>query len=264
VRFEGTVRRRTAALGSAGTAHPPLAGECPASVPEPLPRADTGRILPAEPHPWSGRAMHFPAPQPVLWGERLLLRPFTPDDAPTVLALAGAVEIASSTLNIPHPYRQGMAEEWIGSHAPRYAAGELASFAVAQAEDGVLVGTIGLATLPAHRRAELGYWIGVPYWNRGFASEAAHLILDFGFRSMGLNRVVAHHLVRNPASGAVMRKAGMRYEGRLRQHVLKWGRFEDIDVYGILAEEWRPVEGSDASADPAGAGLDSPGPGADR
>jgi [ribosomal protein S5]-alanine N-acetyltransferase len=201
--------------------------------------------------------MHFPAPQPDLRGERLLLRPFTRDDASAVFTLAGAVEIASTTLNIPHPYLPGMAEDWIGSHAPGYAEGEHATFAVTRCADGVVVGGIGLTVQPAHRRAELGYWIGVPYWNRGYASEAARLILEFGFLSLGLNRVVAHHLVRNPSSGTVMRKVGMRYEGRLRQHVLKWERFEDIDVYGILAEEWKPIGGA-AKSDPTAAGQKAP------
>jgi len=201
--------------------------------------------------------MHFPAPQPDLQGERLLLRPFTLDDAPTVFTLAGTVEITATALNIPHPYLPEMAEDWIGSHAPRYAEGELSTFAVTRCADAVVVGAIGLAVQPAHWRAELGYWVGVPYWNQGHASEAARLILEFGDRSLGLNRAVAHHLLRNPSSGTVMRKVGMRYEGRLRQHTLKWDRFEDIDVYGLLAEEWRAIEGA-AEPDPAAAGQEAP------
>lgn len=160
------------------------------------------------------------------------------EDAPDVQSLAGAREIAAATLTIPHPYEEGVAEEWIRTHAPAYATGDLAAFAVVELS-GQLVGAMGLAIKGTHRHAELGYWIGVPYWNRGYATEAGRMILRFGFEELGLNRIFAHHFVRNPASGRVMLKLGMRLEGRLRQHVRKWGEFEDLDEYGILASEWR-------------------------
>jgi [ribosomal protein S5]-alanine N-acetyltransferase len=183
--------------------------------------------------------MSVPPQQPVLEGRRLRLRPFTLADAPAVHALAGDREIASTTLNIPHPYEDGMAEAWIETHAPRYAQGELANFAITERQQDELVGAIGLVILAEHARAELGYWVGVPFWKRGYATEAVALVLRFGFERLALNRIYAMHLVRNPASGRVMQKVGMRYEARLRQHVRKWGRFEDLDLYAILAEDWR-------------------------
>lgn len=182
--------------------------------------------------------------QPTLTGARLVLRPFSLQDAPTVQALAGAREVASTTLTIPHPYGDGVAEAWIETHAPAYDAGTLASFAVVEITPRQLVGAIGLSIRAAHERAELGYWIGVPFWNRGYATEAAAMALRFGFQELGLNRVFAQHLVRNPASGRVMQKVGMTYEGRLRRHVRRWGAFEDLDQYGILADEWRLRETS--------------------
>lgn len=177
--------------------------------------------------------------QPTLSGARILLRPFTLGDAPAVQALAGAREIAATTLNVPHPYENGMAEAWIETHAPGYAAGRLATFAIVDPAAQQLVGAIGLMRVPAHARAELGYWIGLPYWNRGYASEAGRVILRFGFEELGLHRIHAQHLVRNPASGRVLQKLGMRYEGRLREHVRRWEAFEDLEQYGILADEWR-------------------------
>lgn len=131
-----------------------------------------------------------------------------------------------------------MAEAWIQTHAPAYAAGTLASFAVVEAATQSLVGAMGLAIKAPHARAELGYWIGVPYWNKGYATEAATVIVRFGFEELGLNRVYAQHFLRNPQSGRVLRKLGMRYEGRLRQHVRRWHQLEDLEQYGILAGEW--------------------------
>jgi ribosomal-protein-alanine N-acetyltransferase len=180
-----------------------------------------------------------PLPQPTLETERLRLRPFSPSDAGSVQALAGAREVAATTLNVPHPYENGMAEAWIQTHAPGYEADEQTTFAVTLKQTEELVGAIGLAINRPHARAELGYWVGLPFWNRGYATEAARAVLRFGFEELELNRIFAQHLVRNPASGRVMQKVGMRHEARLRQHIHKWGRFEDIDLYGILGEEWR-------------------------
>jgi [ribosomal protein S5]-alanine N-acetyltransferase len=100
------------------------------------------------------------------------------------------------------------------------------------------VGAVGLRINPEHRHAEIGYWIGRPYWGHGYASEAATVVVGYGFEQLGLNRIFAKHFATNPASGRVMQKIGMRYEGRNRGHILKWGEFLDDEVYGVLADEW--------------------------
>lgn len=176
--------------------------------------------------------------QPTLTTARLTLRPFAAADARDVQRLAGAREVADTTLNIPHPYLDGMAEAWIGMHAAAWERGELATFAVTEASLG-LVGAVSLRIVRKHRRAELGYWIAVPYWGRGYATEAAAATIAFGFEQLDLNRIHASHLTRNPASGRVMVKAGMRLEGCHRAHFIKWDRFEDLAVYGMLRDEWR-------------------------
>ena len=84
------------------------------------------------------------------------------------------------------------------------------------------------------QHAEMGSWIGKPYWNQGYATEAAKAIIKQGFEVMKLNRIHAHHFARNAASGKVLLKIGMKHEGTLRQHVVKWDKFEDIELYGIL------------------------------
>lgn len=172
-------------------------------------------------------------PQPTLRTERLILRPFCLEDAATVQRLAGTREVAETTLTIPHPYLDGMAETWIATQPDAWERQERVTFAITSAADGV-VGAIGLRLTLQHRRAELGYWVGRPFWNHGYATEAARAILTFGFETLRLNRIHASHLVRNPASGRVMVKAGMRFEGTLRQHVLKAGRAEDLAEYAIL------------------------------
>lgn len=177
---------------------------------------------------------------PTLTTPRLVLRPFVPDDAAAVQAQVSDREVASTTAAIPHPYPEGGAAMWIGTHAQRHAAGEGVVLAIVLRESGEVVGSIEMRLMPAHRGADLGYWIGRPHWGRGYATEAADALLRWGFATRDLHRVHAAHFSRNPASGAVLRKVGMRHEGRLRRHVLKWGVLEDLDVYGILADELPP------------------------
>ena len=177
--------------------------------------------------------------QPTLTTDRLTLRPFIADDAFDVERLAGVREVADTTLNIPHPYPHGRAAEWIRLHAPAWIDGTSATFAIVGNKTGALVGAISLIIKREHRRAELGYWIALDCWNRGYATEASQRMIDFGFESLGLHRIEARHFLRNPASGRVMQKIGMRQEGVERDHVIKWDRFESLVVYSILELEWR-------------------------
>lgn len=179
-------------------------------------------------------------PQPVLETERLLLRPFALADAAEVQRLAGDREVASTTRLIPHPYPDGLAEQWIGSLAGLYAKGRSCSFAITL-RDGPLMGAIGLTIEPTDQHAELGYWIGRPYWNQGYCTEAGRAVLTFAFDRLGLRRIYAHYMARNPASGRVMEKLGMQPEGRLRQHRYKWGAWEDLILCGILKDEFSPL-----------------------
>ncbi len=177
--------------------------------------------------------------RPLLKTERLILRPFTLEDALEVQRLAGDKDIAATTLFIPHPYEDGVAEEWIGKHQEEFDKGEVITFAIVHREDKFLVGAIALSDIKKeYETASMGYWIGKPFWNQGYCTEAAHAVLKYGFEVLNLNKIHAHHFKRNPASGKVMLKLGMRYEGCLRQHVKKWGKFEDIEAYGILREEF--------------------------
>jgi RimJ/RimL family protein N-acetyltransferase len=178
------------------------------------------------------------AVQPTLRTERLVLRPFRLSDAATVQRLAGERALADTTVAIPHPYPDGAAEEWISTHAPEYAKGTQATYAITFAAGGELVGAISLLIFPAHARGELGYWVAVPHWNQGIATEAARAVVGFGFEHLKLHRIQAGYFVRNPASGRVMEKLRMRFEGIRRGALKKWDVFEDVAVCAILDSEW--------------------------
>jgi RimJ/RimL family protein N-acetyltransferase len=119
-----------------------------------------------------------------------------------------------------------------------FEAGEGCAFAIVLRDSGKLVGSVALSTSARFQRAELGYWIGKPYQNNGYATEASEAVLEYGFLSLNLNRIHASHMRRNPASGRVMEKLGMSREGCLRQHAERDGIFEDLEVYGLLRSEW--------------------------
>jgi len=177
--------------------------------------------------------------QPTLETQRLLLRPFELADAPRVQSLAGDRAIADTTLGIPHPYEDGMAEDWISRHQASFDEGKGVHFAVTEKSGKALVGAVSLMFIVNGHRAELGYWIGKLYWNKGYCTEAARAAIRYGFENLGLVRIHASYLSRNPASGRVMQKLSMTREGCQRRHVSKWGKFEDLELYGILLDEWR-------------------------
>ncbi len=186
--------------------------------------------------------------QPAIETPRLRLRPFALEDAERLATLAGAREIADTTISIPHPYPVELAVRWIREQSEVGETGTATSFAIEFKQEPGVIGGIGLrGTSTQHAHTELGMWIGVPWWGRGYALEATRAVLDHAFRGLQLNRVCAHHMVRNPASGRVLLKAGFQREGLLRQAVCKWGNFEDVVVLGILRAEWLAQEPTELS-----------------
>ena len=179
---------------------------------------------------------------PTLTTPRLILRPFVLSDAPEVQRLAGNWAIADTTLNVPHPYLDGMAETWINTHAEAARKAHSLTLAITRQSDSALLGAISLMSISKRHQAELGYWVGKPYWGQGICTEAAQAVLAYAFNELALIRVYARYLARNPASGRVMQKLHMQYEGTLRQHTKKWEQYEDYVFYGLLKNEWQPVD----------------------
>jgi ribosomal-protein-alanine N-acetyltransferase len=139
---------------------------------------------------------------------RLLLRTPVAADAARISLLAGDYEVASMTGTIPHPYSEQLAAEWIeGVHAGEE--GEV--FAILRS--GALIGCVGYR---AHGRthAELGYWIGKPYWGMGYATEAARAVIAYAFERDGFDYLTVGHFNDNPASGRVIAKLGFARQGQ--------------------------------------------------
>jgi ribosomal-protein-alanine N-acetyltransferase len=178
--------------------------------------------------------------RPTLRTARLLLGGFVLDDAAELQRLAGASEIADTTLAIPHPYHMEDALSWIQRQNSDDGTTDSVNFAIRLLPRRQLIGSIGLREIdPQQGQAELGFWIGKDWWGQGYAREAARAVIQFGFELLNLNRICAHHMVRNPASGRVLLAAGMQQEGVLRQRVRKWGVYEDVVLYAVLRDDWK-------------------------
>ncbi|MDA3874701.1 MAG: GNAT family N-acetyltransferase [Kiritimatiellae bacterium] len=175
---------------------------------------------------------------PTFHSEHIPLSPFVPGDASLVQRYAGDPEVARTTLNVPHPYPDGAAEKWIASHLLHFLEEKNVVFAI-RSHAGELYGAINLGLNMRDQLGEIGYWIGVPFWNRGFCTEAARMVVQYGFEDIGLNKIYARHLGGNVGSGRVMEKNGMKKEGVLRQQIMKNGESRDVIEYGILKTDPR-------------------------
>ena len=181
---------------------------------------------------------------PTIATARLSLRPWAPADVAALCQLAGRREIADTMISVPHPFTEEYASAWIASHADAWEKGLALHWAITLAASGTAVGAAELRAIDReHHHGELSFWIGVPWWGQGLVTEAGQAVLRFGFGQLQLNRIYAFHMVRNPASGRVLAKLGLREEGLLRQCVQKWGRFEDVVVRAILRDDWEALPG---------------------
>jgi RimJ/RimL family protein N-acetyltransferase len=173
---------------------------------------------------------------PRLTTARLLLRPLVPADARDVQRLAGERAIAETTLLIPHPYPDGVAEAFIASLPSQWERGEGATWGITR--EGALIGCVGVRFEPTWARCEIGYWIAVPEWGRGYATEAAQAVARWVLQRPEVEGIFAEYFRGNQASRRVMEKLGMREEGLRRCHVRNaLGEVHDVVVMGLLRDE---------------------------
>lgn len=171
---------------------------------------------------------------PTIKTDRLILRRFELSDASDVQRMAGDKDVAFNTLNMPYPYLDGMAEEWILSLENGFKDQKSIVYAICLKSTGILIGAIGLTLNLKYRMAELGYWVGREYWNNGYCTEAVRALITFAFENYKLHKIYANYFSNNPASGRVMIKAGLQYEGTLKSHMWHHGEYKDLIFYSIF------------------------------
>lgn len=176
---------------------------------------------------------------PILKTVRLLLnRPTENDLEDIVFHLNQTSEIAENTLTMPFPYTAESAKIWFTMIEDGFQKKNAYIFAIRESQIGKLIGAIGLHIDLGNNKAEVGYWIGENFRNKGYVTEALQEVLKFGFETINLNKIFASHFPHNPASGKVLLKNNFIEEGILKQEILKNGKFLDLIRYSILKENW--------------------------
>jgi len=165
---------------------------------------------------------------------RLILRPFNLSDAEKVVALCNNYNVAKSTLYMPFPYSLEDAIAWINRHNDWLGKDERYEFAITDKVTGELFGGVTFFCGREGRVGGLGYWIGECFWNNGYATEAVKAIIDFVFNEKSYHKVHIQHFESNIASGKVARKCEMEYEGTLKDHIYKNGKYESVVCYGLI------------------------------
>lgn len=174
---------------------------------------------------------------PELCGERLVLRRIRHADAADMYTYSRRADVTRYLLWTPHPSLDHT-RQYISYLQEQYRSGTLYDWAITLAESGKMIGTAGFTAVNTdHDSAEVGYVLNPDFQNRGYATEALRLVLDFGFRVMKLHRIEARCFESNFASRRVMEKCGMSYEGTARDGMKIKGRYETIVTYAILENE---------------------------
>ena len=170
---------------------------------------------------------------PILVTERLLLRPPHVDDIPELAQLANNRRIAEMLARMPHPYGETEARAFLSMSQQKRTAG--CTYAVTLAESGAFIGSAGLNATDGG--LELGYWIGEPYWKHGYATEAAHALVDLAFRASTIDVLHVSCRVINPSSRRVIHKCGFQYAGQGMLNSIVAGQVP-VERYHLDRKTW--------------------------
>lgn len=159
--------------------------------------------------------------------KRLVLRPLRKSDVLLVAKYANDKTVYRNTLMIPYPYTIKMAEQWISKILKDYRQKNPKNYTFVIEIDGRLAGVIGIDSIIHGHKAELGYWLGKPYWGKGYMTEAVKAATKYAFKNYKLKRLYAWTFPWNAASQNVLKKAGYKFEGICCKNVVKKGKYLD-------------------------------------
>ncbi len=175
---------------------------------------------------------------PQIETKRLLLRKFRIEDLEDLYAYASLDEVSQYMTWDTHQNREAT-QDYIQFVLGRYEEGVTAPWGIEYKEEGRFIGAIELMSWDRENQsAEVGYVLNKDYWNQGIMTEALGEIIPFAFEKMNLERLQIRHVKENIASGRVMQKNGLTYEGTLRRCRIQKGDFIDLSVYSILREAY--------------------------
>ncbi|OJV66497.1 MAG: GNAT family N-acetyltransferase [Clostridiales bacterium 38-18] len=172
--------------------------------------------------------------------ERLILRRYKSDDAFDMFHnWASDSEVTRFLSWAPHDHIE-ITKEIIEIWMNQYQYDHVYNWGIQLKHEGTLIGGISVVALnETHFSCEIGYCIGKEYWGNGITTEAFSAIIPFLFDKVGMNRISANHDTQNIASGRVMQKTGLQYEGTARQARKRGSQFYDIAIYAITKDQRR-------------------------
>jgi len=171
-----------------------------------------------------------------LVSERLTLRAPKAADIAAISHLANNINVASKVSRMPHPYTEKDAEFFID----RVASGAMGKcvYAVTRTTNADFIGCCALEGSGDGRGMEIGYWFGEPYWNQGFATEAAQTLIDFGFNTMGADYIDGRVRVMNIGSRRVLQKSGFQFQGTGMASSLALGGRVSVEWFRLDRKTW--------------------------
>lgn len=174
-----------------------------------------------------------------LSGKLIKLRTHKQSDVDDICKNIRDKEIQKYTLKIPFPYLKSHAVDFIKQTVKNRKLKIACEFAITEIDEDIVIGGISLMNIDSkNKNAELGYWLGKKYRNKGYISEAIRLILKFAFNELKLNKIYAQLWEKNLASIKVLKKNGFKKEGLLREAVYKFGKWENDLVFAVLKRDW--------------------------
>ncbi len=170
---------------------------------------------------------------------RLILDGLKESDAPLIAQYANNKKISIFTRTLPYPYYEKDALAWITIADKGFEDKDQFVFAMREKKTKQFIGGIGLTISLEHNRAELGYWLAEPYWNKGYTTEAVKELIKFGFEVLNLNKIIAVFIDDNAASGKVLEKSNMIKEAEMKDHDIKDGEYKTLIQYRLTQKEYQ-------------------------
>ncbi len=178
---------------------------------------------------------------PVQLTERLVLRLPHEEDIDALAVLAGNVNVARMLARLPYPYSRDHAVDFI-KLAASGAIGQFA-YAITLADTGEFIGSITLHDHKYGSGYEIGYWLGEPYWGKGYATEATTALIDLSFRELSLEQIYISAQSRNEGSKRVIEKCGFRHTGSAVGHSVIDGDVP-VECYIMTRQQWLEMRGA--------------------
>lgn len=175
----------------------------------------------------------------LLESENYFLGPFEKSDCPRIADLCNNIKIYRNNLSLPYPYSLQDALDWVDYLDQAMDPNRFMALAIRDKKHGQVLGCLSMEFSQVHRRVEVGYWLGEPYWNKGIMTEVLKRVIKYVFEERNYHKVYGTHFSYNQASGRVMEKAGMVYEGTLKGHLKRQDEYIDLVCYGLTVKDYK-------------------------